>query len=202
MAEAPSSPEGAAAEKPAGPGPLGLIAVLVNTVAILSVMGLVIYTRILYKRPKVTEHGERARLEEAKATPAHPLEPGTVQFEPLTVNIQSVPGQPRPLPGAPQEIRGKFHYVTLGFALELRDISLKDQLEIVRPVLVDRVISLIGRKSFSELVTVQGRYLVKTQILDQANALIQKSLNTGKEPNAKKPDAFVTNVFFTHFIVQ
>src|SRR6185437_14815327 len=91
---------------------------LINTVVILCVMGLLIYTKLLYKRPAITESGERARLEAQEAKNAVTAVPGMMLFDPVTVNIQSIPAPPKSLDGVPQAAPGKLHYVTFGFALE------------------------------------------------------------------------------------
>ena len=194
--EAPAAP---APEAPSAPGPskLPIILGLVNILAVLGVGGLMIYTRLIYKRPAITENAERVRIAAAHASPKPTDAPGLIAFEPITVNIEPTPSQPMPAEGSPQQIQGKLHYVTVGFALEVRDKAQADRIEALRAILVDRMLSMLGRKGFHELITVQGRYVLRTQILELANELASRD---APGPGAK--DALVSNVFFTHFTVQ
>jgi flagellar basal body-associated protein FliL len=52
----------------------------------------------------------------------------------------------------------------------------------------DRLLTLVGRKGYTELTSVQGRYQLRSQLRDSANQMAK--------------DALVTDVFFTDFVVQ
>jgi flagellar basal body-associated protein FliL len=173
---------------------VSLLLVLLNTVAVLGAVGVAVYTQILFKRPAITEDAERAKIAAAKASPAPPAVSGLIHFEAVTVNIKSTPTNPKPDDGTAEQIQGKLHYCTLGFSLEMRDMAHQGIIEALRPVIMDRMLSMLGRKNFQELTTVQGRYVLRTQLLDLANELLLKE--TGKK------EVSVTNVFFNQFVVQ
>lgn len=177
----------------------GLGFTLFNSICILAALGFLAYTKLVHKKPPITEASERARLAAKMRVQTPQSQSGTIVFESVTVNIRTNPNEPKPAPGTANQIKGKLHYATVGFALEVRDEAKKEKVEGVRPVLIDNVLSMLGRKSFNELTTVQGRYLLRNQILDTANKLIAKNEEKQK---AKRPDPLVTNVFFTNFIVQ
>ena len=185
-----------AKEQPAPSGSkLPILIVLLNTIAIFAALGTFVYTRVLFKRPAITEEGERAKLAEAQARSKAPPVSGLVNFEPVTVNIKSTPTTPKPeIEAQPGEFTGKLHYATVAFSFEIRDISKKEDIEALRPILLDRILSMMGRKNFEELTTVQGRYVLRTQILDLVNNLLKAE--------SKDRDNAVTNVFFNQFIVQ
>ena len=188
--EAAPEVESKAPKAPKGP----LIVALVNTLAVLGVLGLLVYTRMIYKKPQITEAGERQRLASLHASPTPPAAPGLIVFDAVTVNIESMPAVPKAAEGTARQIEGKLHYVTVGFAIEIRDINKKDQVDILKPIIMDKLLSMLGRKSFSELTTVQGRYILRTHLLDVVNQLLTN------EPTIKS--ALATNLFFTNFIVQ
>lgn len=171
-----------------------LLVAVVNSVLILAVTGILVYTRMIYKRPPITETGERKRIEKTFAQPTLPPATGLFTIEPFTVNIQSNPTQPRTAEGQPQQIHGKLHYATVGLAIELRDTRTQDLLEQVKPQLMDQILLLIGRKKFQELTTVQGRYILRSELLEMANRLLKEDPPT--------PLPAVTRIFFTHFLVQ
>lgn len=151
---------------------------------------------MIFKREKITEAGERKRLAEMQASPTPPASPTIVNFDPITVNIETIPGRPAPADGTSQQIQGKLHYVTVSFSLEIRDRNQQDIVEAVRPLILDKLIALLGKKQFHELITVQGRYILRSQFLEFSNQLITShSMRPAKE-------ALATNVYFTQFIVQ
>jgi flagellar basal body-associated protein FliL len=109
---------------------------------------------------------------------------------------------------------GRTHYLSISFSLEIRDEKKKDAVEAVKPLFFDRLLSLLGKKNAAELNTVQGRYLLRTEILNLMNTLIAKgsqaSLTTedAEEGSNKRAtevpagDGLVTHVYFTQFVVQ
>ena len=211
------------------------IIALINTIAVLATGGILVYTKLLFKRPPITEAQERARLEkqkEKKLKDAKKAEPGMVTFDPITVNIRSTPGKVRTTESG--DVEGKLHYATIGFALELKDKNKTSLIEELRPMFMDKLMSMLGRKSYTDLITVQGRFLVRTQIMDAVNDLIlqdqaeraaimaakhkKAAAEKGEkaeseaaagpesaedpERSAESRDVLVTNIYFTHFVVQ
>ncbi len=174
--EAPAKGGGA----PKGP----LILTLVNTLAVLGALGVFVYTQFIFKKPKFTEDGERERLANAAASPLPKPVIGTVKFEPMTLNIKSSGNENDP----------KMHFLKLTFSLELQDMSAAGALESIKPVILDRLLGMLGRKPYQELNTVQGRFVLRTEIMDMANALLIKEVG--------RKDTLVTNVYFDEFIVQ
>jgi flagellar basal body-associated protein FliL len=170
---------------------------LLNSLAILAAMGTLAYTRFLYQRPVITEDAERIRLAAIQARPEAPLVSAQIQFDPVTINISPAPAHPRPADGSSLQIQGKLHYCNVGFVLEIADERRKAMVEGIRPLLADRLLSLLGRKQFHELVSVQGRYVLRSQIMDAVNQLVAR-----KEGKTAAKENLVSQVYFTHFIVQ
>ena len=167
-------------------GPLLLAAF--NSLVALGLVGLMFYIKMVYKRPAITEDGERMRLTKMHEKKMEVVVPGLIAFEPITVNIAAQPPNPKPADGTARQLAGKLHYATVGFALELRDAEQKDMIESLRPVIIDRMLNLLGHKAFHELTTPQGRYVLRSQILDLTNQMTHGTL--------------VSNVYFTEFTVQ
>ncbi|MGK5084985.1 flagellar basal body-associated FliL family protein [Bdellovibrionota bacterium FG-1] len=153
--------------KPARPkGPLlQLILVVVNTLVILGAVGMLYYVKIIFKRPPITEEFERKRLEKVKADPLDgPLVPGQITFGPMTINLQ-------PDPARVGRTEGQIHTAWVSVSFDLRDIGQKDVVESIRPVIMDKLLAMLAQKTVQELTTVQGRYVLRTQILDLVNVL-------------------------------
>ncbi len=181
--------EATATPEPSAPkgGKIFTILLLVNTIVVVGALGVMVYTRMLFERPKITEGAERQRLLQTKNS--EQKKPTIlIDFPKFTVNIKSNPAVPRSTPGTEQQIGGKFHYVTIAFQVELRDPARAEIFESLRPIFMDKLLGILGRKAYHQLTHVQGRYVLRSQILQLANKLMG-------EPVA-------INVFFTKFLVQ
>jgi flagellar basal body-associated protein FliL len=189
MSETKAEAADSSAPVDSGPKPskLPLLLALLNTLTILAAVGALVYTRILFKRPKITEESERARIEAMKAAkPAKSVIPGIVVFDSTTINIASTPVHPKAADSTStnpsQRLGGKLHYATVGFTLEVRDGSRKGEVEAIRPLITDQFLTIMGKKQFHELNSVQGRYVLKTQVIELANDLLVKHKGEFKIP--------------------
>ena len=159
---------------------LGQILALLNTVAIAAVLGLFVYTKLIYKHPPITESKERARLVQNDQKKIHDnVEKATIVLDPITANLD---------PFTDTNGKQKVHYVSLTLAVEIRDKAEADKFSAAKPVVLDKVLSLLGKKKFEELNQVQGRYVFRSQIIDAANEYLAAPV--------------VTEVYFTDFLLQ
>ncbi len=158
-----------------------MILALVNSLAAIGALGAIIYTRILFKRPPITEQAERSKLAQKFEGPPKDSELAIVPFKQITANIASAASEP----GKPE---GKLHYATLGYALEARSEDEAFAIEDVKTQFNDALLQLLGKKSFTDLTSVHGRFLLRSEMIQMANRLLEK-------PS-------ITNVYFTHFVVQ
>lgn len=194
--ETPAAPEVSPPRQGGSRSLLVLVPPLLNTLGLLGALGFLVYSTFLFKKKSITEESERERLALLQNHPAAPSASATLNFEPITVNIQSTPQRPDGADGTSTQLQGKLHYATIGFALDLKDSTQKDFVKSLSPLLLDRLISLVGQKQFHELTTVQGRYILHSQFLDEANKVVTSALvHLSKE-------SLITNVYFTQFIVQ
>lgn len=158
-----------------------LILVLVNSVAVLAVAGLFFYTRVIFKRPAITEGKERTKIEKVE-TGKPVLDRGErvlYPLDPVTVNLDTYTGAD----GKPRN-----HYISVTLSLEFRDSKFKTKMDDAKPVILDHVIQDLAKSKFEDLNRVQGRYLFKSRIIDKANGLL------------KAPA--VTDVYLTDLLLQ
>jgi flagellar basal body-associated protein FliL len=155
------------------PDPQTLIAV-VNTLLALGALGVMVYTKLIYQRPAIVESTEIKKQAELAKTPATPAEPELVSFDQMTVNVAMT--------------SGKAHFATLSFAVQCRDSEAAEAVKNKRPLLVDRVIAALGRRELVELNTIQGKLLLKTELVHQFNEIV--------------PTGDVTDMFFSDFKLQ
>ncbi len=173
---------------------LALIPPLLNTVVILITLGFLLYSKLFFKHTLIREAEERKKLAEVQAK-VREDEKKVVFFslDPITVNIASTAAE-GPSKGA-SEFR-RLHYVNLGIAFEIRGNRNKELLEALRPYILDQIIFILGKKTYEQLSTIQGRYVLQFQIQDAVNQIAMTKL-------ASPPrDPIVSHTFFNQLIVQ
>jgi flagellar basal body-associated protein FliL len=159
---------------------LGLLLGLFNTVVIAAVLGLFVYTKIIFKRPPITESKERARLLANKNKAAKPpAKSMIITLDPVSANLD---------PYTDTDGKQKVHYVSLTIAVEIRDEKEESKFDTAKPVVLDRVIQNLGKKKFEDLNQVQGRYVFRSQIIDAANDYLGAPI--------------VTEIYFSDFLLQ
>ncbi|MEK7692538.1 MAG: flagellar basal body-associated FliL family protein [Bdellovibrionota bacterium] len=210
MAEKKEDPKAEAAEA-APPKPKrnisGIaIAAGVNLVIVLAVLGFMVYSKLIYKRPIITEPKERARVIELSEEVAKSGPTQVLDLPPVTVNIVSRDAsssdhgtdvavlaggdgaEPRAKLGSPSPLKGRIHYALVGTSLEYNDPTQEKKLKELIPVISDKISTLIAKKSYSELTNVQGRFILRQQVIDTLNRLLGTKL--------------IVNVYFPQFLVQ
>ena len=165
---------------------------MINAFVLLLTLGFSYYSQVIYQKQLITEKKEKERLALMKAK--HPA-PEYVKFDPIMINIASNPRKPSPLNNS-QQIEGKLHYVTVALAVELKDEHQRAKFEEIRPIFLDKVIELVGKKEYHELTQMQGRYILRSQILEIANDLMTRNSRNHRS------DPKVLDALFTQFIVQ
>ncbi len=148
--------------------------VLVNSLLVLTALGAMVYTKLIYKRPVVVEETEMKAAAEAVKKPSPPLEHATIAFDQVIVNIAMT--------------SGKAHYATVAFAVECRDAEVANIVKVKKAIFTDRLIAALGHRQLTELNTIQGKLMLKTELMREFNALA--------------PVGGITDMFFSNFILQ
>jgi flagellar FliL protein len=148
--------------------------VLVNMLLMLAALGMLVYTKLLYKKPEIIEETELEKKKEELGKPLPLAEKSLMAFEQVTVNIAMT--------------QGKAHYATIAFSLELRDAEAAAIAKAKKAMIVDKMLQALAKRQVTELNTIQGKLLLKTQLMTEYNEVIS--------PGA------VTDIFFSNFILQ
>ena len=151
-----------------------LILVLGNTVLMLAALGVMAYTKLLYKKPTIEEPAElEKKQEELKKAPEASERP-LISFDQFSVNIAMT--------------SGKQHYATLAFAVEARDDEAAAIVKAKKDIVTDKVIAALAKRQMTELSTIQGRLLLKSELI--------RAFNEMTSPGA------VTDMYFSAFVLQ
>ncbi len=167
-----------------------LVLPLLNTLLILVAFGLLIYAKFVVKSSVAKEAEESKKSAEIQRKAD--LEATKVVFyslDPITVNIASSPAET-------SDGSRKLHYVNIGIAFETRGDTNKGILESLKPYILDQVVFLLGKKTVEQLSTIQGRYVLQSQIQDATNLIVSTKLSN---PPREAP---VLHTYFNQLVVQ
>jgi flagellar FliL protein len=128
---------------------------------------------LYFFQPELFHQGAPA---EHKPEPAKP--PVFMNLDPFTVNLQIEDGQQQ--------------FLQVGMTIQVADQAQADVIKLYLPQVRSRLLLLLTSKKASEILTVEGKKKLSAEIAAQL-----------KQPfSAQGPNANVTDVFFTSFVVQ
>ena len=155
---------------------LTTIVLLVNALATVAAAGAVLYTKVLYEKPKITEPQELAKIKEhePEADENFDEDGPIVHIDAMRVNIASPDG-------------GN-HFAFFALSAECVSEEASQRFEGRKDQLIDKLIALFNRKKASELNHVQGRLIMKEEVLREFNTILG--------------EGSVKEVFFPSFMVQ
>lgn len=153
---------------------LQTILVLANTVLVLVAVGATVYTKLLYERPAIVEEVELQKKVEEIKEPEAPPERGVVKFDNMMINL---------LP-----TKGVTYYVSMTFAVETRDAEATSIVKAKKALFVDKVINLLGKRQATDLNTIQGKLMLKTELIREFNTIA--------------PPGGIVDFYFTDFTVS
>lgn len=171
------SAEGGGASAGAASSPkknLRLIVLGVNFVALLGAVGTLVYTKLIYEHPAITETQEMEKKKEEAKKPPPSAERVVVNLEEIRINVASPSNQS--------------HFVSFGMAIECANDEMAGKVKGQLAQLTDKVIATFNRKQFDELNTIQGRLILKEQLIHEFNQMLDAPA--------------VTDVFYTNFVLQ
>ncbi|MDR3630085.1 MAG: flagellar basal body-associated FliL family protein [Desulfocapsaceae bacterium] len=148
--------------------------IIIGAAALILLIGIGVGGFFLMKKPPP----EKKEVDPAASVPVPELNHGAdlgpmVDITEFIVNIISADGN---------------HYVKTALTLELTTPQAKDEINQRMPQIRDAILLLIGNKTFEELQDLEGKRLLKAEIMSKINGFLQ----AGK----------VKSIFFTEFVVQ
>lgn len=166
--------EGDAGAPPKKALDLQTLLLLGNTLLVLGALGTMVYTKLMYQRPPIVEEEELKKQVEEIKKPVVPAEKAIVSFDPMTINIAMA--------------AGKAHFATVALSVECRDAALADNITAKKAQFLDMIITAVGKRQLAELNTIQGKLLLKTELMRLFNKLL--------------PDGGITDIYFATFVLQ
>lgn len=94
--------------------------------------------------------------------------------------------------------RGREKLMKLSFSLKSTEPTIAAIVEEFKPEIIDKVISQISARSSEELLTVGGKALLKEELLDDINNVINEA--TSMNPEVGKDN--IKQLYFTTFVIK
>jgi len=96
------------------------------------------------------------------------------------------------------DAKGRAKLMKLSFSIKSTEPTIGAIVDANKAELVDSVIAQISARSSEELLTVGGKAMLKEEMIDQINAILNQAIGDNEE--IKKSS--VVNVFFTSFVMK
>lgn len=179
--EKAAAPADAAA--PAGPKlimgmPLpAFLFVVVNVLVMLGALGFIVHASLLYKKPAITD--EQATAEITKVEKKKVVETGdevlVISYPETTITLRGEQG-------------GKTRYATVESAIVCGSEECQSQINENKAKVQDTIQTVMSARSYTELTSLETKFRVKHEILNQVNAFLK--------------DTAAVDFLFTSFLIQ
>ncbi len=170
-------------EKPKNSGGKGLMIVLIALIVVL-LLAVIGGGYFLYSQGVFNPQEEKAMQEMAKKEESNSKEMYKAAINDLVLNITNA--------------KGREKLMKLSFTLKSNDPAIESIVESYKAEIVDVVISQISARSSEELLTVGGKALLKDELVDEIN----KVLNDATATNSEIQKNSIKEVLFTTFVIK
>ncbi len=97
------------------------------------------------------------------------------------------------------DAKGRVKLMKLSFTLRTKEPQIEAILEQTKAEIIDSVIRQVSARSSEELLTVGGKAMLKEEMLDEINNILNDSIPEGDEERVRNP---VLDIFFTSFVIK
>lgn len=97
------------------------------------------------------------------------------------------------------DAKGRAKLMKLSFTLKTKEEQIESLLEENKAEIVDSVIRQVSARSSEELLTVGGKAMLKEEMIDDINNILNDSIPEGDKDRVRNP---VVDLFFTAFVIK
>jgi flagellar basal body-associated protein FliL len=162
-------------EKPKSKLDIRVIALGVNLLLLLGALGGLVYTRLIFERPAITETAEMAEQKKEAKKPPPSAERVLISLEEMRINLAASQSQTA-------------HYVSFAMNLECANEEMASKVEEQKQKIIDRIITTFNRTEFNDINTVQGRLILKELLIHDLNRIIGVTA--------------ITDIYYSLFVLQ
>jgi flagellar FliL protein len=174
--------EEVAEEKPKSSGK-GLMIVLIALILVLLLAvvggGFFLYSQGVFSPQEQTAQSEMIKKEESNSSDRY-----KAAINDLVLNITNA--------------KGREKLMKLSFTLKSSDPAIEAIVESYKAEIVDVVISQISARSSEELLTVGGKALLKDELIDEINKVLDEATSTNSDIQRNS----IRDILFTTFVIK
>jgi len=178
--------EEAVTEKKSG-GNAMMIVLIVLVVVLLAAVGAIgyfIYSKgMLDDKPAAAPAAQTQQVQTTKKENVG--ETFNAQIDSLVLNITDAKGRPK--------------LMKLSFTLKTTEPTIEAVIETTKAEIIDSVIRQVSARSSEELLTVGGKAMLKEEMIDEINNILNDSIPEGNEDRKRN---CVLDLYFTAFVIK
>jgi flagellar FliL protein len=171
--------------KKSGGNPMMMILIILIVVLLAAVggIGYFLYSKGILEE-KTTEPS--AKTEQTKNTKKEDIgETFKANIDSLVLNIT--------------DAKGRAKLMKLSFTMKTIEPSIESILEETKAEIIDSVIRQVSARSSEELLTVGGKAMLKEEMIDEINNILNDSIPEGNDDRKRNA---VVDIFFTSFVIK
>lgn len=173
------------AEKKSGGNPMMIILIILIIVLLAAVGGIGYF---LYSKGMLEEKMDAptAKTEQVKTTKKEDIgETYKANVDSLVLNIT--------------DAKGRAKLMKLSFTMKTTEPAIETILEDTKAEIIDSVIRQVSARSSEELLTVGGKAMLKEEMIDEINNILNDSIPEGNDDRKRNA---VVDIFFTSFVIK
>lgn len=97
------------------------------------------------------------------------------------------------------DAKGRAKLMKLSFTLKTKEPQIEAILEETKAEIIDSVIRQVSARSSEELLTVGGKAMLKEEMIDEINNILNDAIPEGDEERVRSP---LIDIFFTSFVIK
>jgi len=97
------------------------------------------------------------------------------------------------------DAKGRAKLMKLSFTMKTKEPAIEAILEETKAEIIDSVIRQVSARSSEELLTVGGKAMLKEEMIDEINNILNDAIPEGDEDRVRSP---LVDIFFTSFVIK
>ncbi len=177
--------EEAVAEKKSGGNPMMLVLIILIVVLLAAVggIGYFLYSKGMFEDKAVQSAPQTEQVVKNKKEDIG--ETYKANIDSLVLNIT--------------DAKGRAKLMKLSFTMKTTEPTIEAVLEDTKAEIIDSVIRQVSARSSEELLTVGGKAMLKEEMIDEINNILNDSIPEGNDDRVRNA---IVDIYFTSFVIK
>ena len=174
-------------EKKSGKNPMMMVLIILIVVLLAAVGGggYLLYSKGVFSDEEKAATAPKSEVVDQTNTKENIGETFKANIDSLVLNIT--------------DAKGRAKLMKLSFTLKTTEPTIEAVLENNKAEIIDSVIRQVSARSSEELLTVGGKAMLKEEMIDEINNILNDSIPEGDEDRIRNS---VIDIFFTSFVIK